>query len=91
MKRVVAAIFVLSIATPFVFADSREDKVNRAIKELESGVPKTRAAACEDIGKIAAIRASYGKPAIDRALGYATTGHADWLCHGYRSHLAQEF
>src|SRR5262245_41490107 len=67
MYRLASIGLLLCLVLP-ALADSREDKVNKAIKELESGVPKTRAAACEDIGKIAAIRKAYGLPAIDPLL-----------------------
>lgn len=62
------AFCVMACLASSSFADTREEKVAKAIKELESDIPKTRAAACEDIGKIAAIRKSYGTPALDPLL-----------------------
>ncbi len=51
-----------------VFADSREDKVANAIKDMASDNAKTRASAAEDIGKIAVIKKSYAIPAIEPML-----------------------
>ena len=68
MIRTCLILSVLLFANTSVFADTREEKVAKAIKEMESDVPKKRAEAAEEVGKIAAIRASYGKPAIEPML-----------------------
>jgi hypothetical protein len=67
MARILAGLLILTFGAS-AWADTREEKVARAIKEMASDVPKTRAAACEDVGKIAAVKASYGKPAIEPML-----------------------
>jgi HEAT repeat protein len=68
MIRACVAFSVLLFANAGAFADTREEKVARAIKDMESEVPKTRAAAAEEVGKIAAVKRAYGKPAIEPML-----------------------
>jgi hypothetical protein len=64
------ALFVSSalLAPSLTFADSREEKVAKYIKEIESGNAKARADAAKEIGNIAAIKVSYAKPAIEPML-----------------------
>ncbi len=67
MFRICVVVSMLTF-TLGALADTREDKVAKAIKDMQSDVPKTRANAAEEVGKIAAIKASYGKPAIEPML-----------------------
>lgn len=64
MRTIVAALI---LATPAV-ADTREEQVARLVKSLDAKDAKTRASAAEEIGRIAAIRTSYGKPAVEKML-----------------------
>jgi len=62
-----AMIVLLGFVAP-VLADNREEKVTRYVKDLESKDAQTRATAAIEIGNIAAIKAAYGKPALDALL-----------------------
>src|SRR5262245_43438171 len=77
MRRIAAAVVGFMIIAPSVSADSREDKVAKAVKDMESKDAKTRASAAEEVGKIAAIKSSYGKPAIDPMLKLLKDKDAD--------------
>jgi HEAT repeat protein len=57
----------LILVTPVV-ADTREEQISRHIKDLDAKDTKTRTGAAEEIGKIAAIKATYGKPAVEKML-----------------------
>lgn len=65
MKRCAIAILTLVMVSPLTWADTREEKVARAIKDMEASGAKTRASAAEEVGKIAAIKVSYAKPAVE--------------------------
>ena len=54
----------LLVAGTTVLAASKEEEVAKYVKDLKSGAAKTRATAAEEIGKIAQVKASYGKPAL---------------------------
>lgn len=49
-------------------ADTREEKVAKLIKDMESNDAKTRADAAKEVGNIAAIKVSYAKPAVEPML-----------------------
>lgn len=68
MSRSALILGTLIIAVPAVWADSREEKVAKYIKEMEGGNAKARADAAKEIGNIAAIKVSYAKPAIEPML-----------------------
>jgi len=68
MCRIALILGTLIIAIPTVLADSREEKVAKYIKEIESGNTKARAEAAKEIGNIAAIKVSYAKPAVEPML-----------------------
>jgi len=61
-------VVTLLMLTNPAFADTREEQVSRLVRDLDAKDAKTRASAAEEIGKIAAIRASYGKPAVEKML-----------------------
>jgi vesicle coat complex subunit len=68
MKSMALVLGALIISVPAALADSREEKVAKYIKDIESGNAKARAEAAKEIGNIAAIRVSYAKPAIEPML-----------------------
>ena len=67
MFRICVVICMLSFSV-VAFADIREDKVAKAIKDMGSDNAKTRASAAEEVGKIAVVKKSYGIPAIEPML-----------------------
>jgi HEAT repeat protein len=68
MKLKFTFIGLALVLAPLAWADSREEKVARYIKDLESSNAKARADAAKEIGNIAAIKASYARPAVEPML-----------------------
>jgi HEAT repeat protein len=67
MRQIAAIVCLITTFSP-VFAQSRAERVARLIKEMDSPDAKTRAAAAEEVGKMAAVRASDAKPAVEPLL-----------------------
>lgn len=76
MLRFTLIILAIGIGYP-VWAQSREEKVARLIKDMDSSDAKTRAVAAEEVGRIAAIRAALGKPALSPMLRLLKDKDAD--------------
>jgi HEAT repeat protein len=70
MKSLITAVGIVGLlaVVPGAGAASKEEEVGKYIKDLKSGIAKTRAAAAEDIGKIGQVKASYAKPALQPLL-----------------------
>lgn len=68
MQRMAFLVATLVLASQATWADTREEKVAKYIKDMEGGNAKARADAAKEIGNIAAIKASYAKPAIEPML-----------------------
>jgi HEAT repeat protein len=66
MKSLITAVGILGLlsAGTCARAASKEEDVAKYVKDLKSGIAKTRATAAEEIGKIGQIKAAYAKPAL---------------------------
>lgn len=62
---------LLALAVVAAASDVKKEDVPKLLKELKSGVPKTRATAAEDLGHLGAIRAEDTKPAVPLLLEMA--------------------
>lgn len=67
LRSILVLSFALIVCSEAI-ADSREEKVAKAIKDMSSDSAKVRAAAAEEVGKIAAVKKSYGQPAVEPLL-----------------------
>jgi HEAT repeat protein len=76
MKVVLAVLVGLAMAGP-AFSQSRDEKVARYVRDMDSSDAKTRATACEEVGKLAALRSAYGKPAVEPMLRLLKDKDAD--------------
>jgi HEAT repeat protein len=68
MKTLVTVLSLFLLAAPFVSAESREEKAQKLIKQLDASEPRDRAKAAEEIGKLAEIKVSLGKPAVPKLI-----------------------
>src|SRR4051812_26970194 len=64
MKRLVAALSCLLIVSAFAAAATKEEEVARYVKDLKSKDASVRKTAAEEIGKIAQVKASAAKAAL---------------------------
>jgi HEAT repeat protein len=63
-----AIAFCFIIAAPIASAATKEEEVARYVKDLQSKIPATRKNAAEEIGKIAQVKASAAKGALQPLL-----------------------
>jgi len=68
MKTLATVLGLLLLAVPYANAESKEAKVEKLIKQLDSSDAKDRAKAAEEIGKMAEIKVSLGKPAVPKLI-----------------------
>src|SRR5947209_5809283 len=66
MKLLAAACIIA--AAPIALAATKEEEVARYVKDLQSKSAATRKTAAEEIGKVAQIKASAAKPALQPLL-----------------------
>lgn len=63
IRFVTAAIVILSTAG-IALAETREEKAQRYIKQLDAKDAKSRASAAEELGRLCELKSAYGKPAL---------------------------